>query len=169
MSHAKNKIEWCLNKAEKELKISEKHRGLVKIKPDKAKAQAHIGKAEHYFKATEYLKKGSFSDISASTVFYAMYHCLLAIAAKFGYESRNQECTFALIYNFIEEDIIDLEKETINKIAVLNAEDMNEKTTIEIREHYQYGTELSIKDNIYKELLELAKTIIFKTKAIVEK
>lgn len=38
MSHAKNKVEWCLKKAEKELKESRKHRGLVKTKPDLAKA-----------------------------------------------------------------------------------------------------------------------------------
>lgn len=170
MSHTKNKIDWCIKKAEKELKKAGKHRGLVKIKPDTAKAREYIIKAEHYLKATEHLKKGNFSDISASTVFYSMYHCLLAIAAKFGYESRNQECTFALIYSLIEEGIIDFEKEALNRIASSEIKgSIDEKTTTEIREKYQYGTELSIKDNIYKELLELAKGVISRTKVIIEK
>src|SRR3989344_5957819 len=87
-SQASKHIDWCLRKAEKELKEQGKHRGIVKTKPNKEKAKDFIGKAEYYLRATEYLKKGNFSAICASTVFYAMYHSLLAIAVKFGYESR---------------------------------------------------------------------------------
>ena len=90
MSHAKNKVEWCLRKAEKELKDSDTHRGLVKGDPNKENAKEHIDKADHYLKATIYLKEGNFSDISVTTVFYAMYHCLLAIAVKFGYARKNR-------------------------------------------------------------------------------
>ena len=68
-----------MNKAEKELNETGKHRGLVRVEPDLGKAKDFVSEAEHYLKATEYLKKGDFSDISASTVFYSMYHCLLAI------------------------------------------------------------------------------------------
>ena len=91
MTHAGEKLKWCLRKAEKELSESGSHRGLIKKNPDLEKAKDHIEKAEHYLKATIYLKEGEFSDISASTMFYSMYHCLLSIAIKFGYESRNQE------------------------------------------------------------------------------
>lgn len=34
MSHAENKVNWCLRKAEKELKEGKKHRGLGKISID---------------------------------------------------------------------------------------------------------------------------------------
>ena len=34
MSHAKNKVEWCLRKAEKELNKSNTHKGLIKINPN---------------------------------------------------------------------------------------------------------------------------------------
>ncbi len=149
MSHVKNKVDWCLKKAERELKDSETHRGIIKVKPDSKKVQDHITKAEHYLKATDYLKKGNFSDISASTAFYSMYHCLLAIAAKFGYESRNQECTFALITSLIEDNKIDFEKKLLDKISSLDVEKSKEQTTIEIREQYQYGTGLSLKDEIF--------------------
>ncbi len=168
MSHAKNKVEWCLRKAEKELKNSSKHRGLTKPNSDILRTKGHVSKAEHFLKATAYLKEGNFSDISASTVFYSMYHCLLAIAAKFGYESRNQECTFALIHSLIEEGKIDFDSELLDKIASLEVEETKEQTSLEVREEYQYGTELTLEDDLYNELLELAKKVISKTKLIIE-
>ena len=167
MSHAKNKVKWCLRKAERELKESKVHKGLIKVNSNIEKSREHIKKAEHYLSATLYLKKGNFSDISASTIFYAAYHCLLAIAAKFGYESRNQECTFALINSLIEDKKINFDKELLHKISSLDVKD-KEQTTIEIREHYQYGTNLTLKDELYNELLELAKKIIARTKEIIE-
>lgn len=167
MSHTTNKVEWCLKKAVKELAESGKHRGLIKTKPDLNRARSHISKAEHYLKATDYLKRGNFSDISASTIFYSMYHCLLAIAAEFGYDSRNQECTFVLIYSLIEGGKIEFDKTMLNKMAALNLEE-DKENVVTIREQYQYGTRLSIKDDLYKELFELAKEVISKTKVIVE-
>ena len=167
MSHAKNKVEWCLRKAERELKESEVHRGLVKIDSNKEKAKEHISKADHYLSATIYLKKGNFSDISASTAFYAMYHCLLAIAAKFGYESRNQECIFALINSLIEDGKIDFDKKLLDKISPPD-EQSKEQTTVKLREQYQYGTSLALKEDLYNEQLSLAKEIIAKTKEIIE-
>src|SRR3989338_87697 len=167
MSHAKNKVEWCLRKAERELKESKVHKGLIKVNPNIEKSREHIKKADHYLSATLYLKKGNFSDISASTIFYAAYHCLLAIAAKFGYESRNQECTFALINSLIEDKKINFDKELLHKISSLDVKD-KEQTTIEIREQYQYGANLTLKDELYNELLESAKKIIARTKEIIE-
>jgi uncharacterized protein (UPF0332 family) len=169
MSHAANKVEWCLKKAEKEIKEFEKHRGLIKINPDLKKAREHIDKAEHYLKATDYLKKGNYSDISTSTIFYSVYHCLLGIAAKFGYVSHNQECTFALVYSLIEKEKIDFEKDMLDKISSLDFEKGSGKTALEIREQYQYGTSMSIKDNLYQDLFTLSKEFISKTKLIIEK
>ena len=157
MSQATNKVKWCLDKAQKELKDKGSHRGLVQAKPDLEKANDFIKKAEHYLKATEYLKEGNFSDISASTVFYSIYHCLLAIAEKFGYGSRNQDCTFALIYSLIEDGKIDFDVNILNRIASLDQKQGDEKTTVGVREQFQYGTELSLKDSLYEELIDLAK------------
>jgi len=168
MSHAKNKVEWCLRKAKKELKELDTHRGLVKAKPGIKAAESHIAKAEHYLKATAYLKKGGFSDISASTSFYAMYHSLLAIAVKFGYESRNQECTFALMHALIEDKKIDFEKEIMDRITALDQDKIQDKTSVKLREQFQYGTGLSMDDNIYQELFELAKEVIEKAKVIIK-
>ncbi len=168
MSHVKNKVEWCLRKAEKELEGGGAQRGLIKIKSDIEKAREFIKKAEHYLKATDYLNKGDFSDISASTVFYSMYHCLLAIAVKFGYESGNQECTFALISSLIEDKKMDFDQNVLDKIASFDVKDEENESIIKIREKYQYGTSLTLKEDLYNELFDLARTVISKTKEIIE-
>ena len=167
MSHAKNKIEWCLKKAETELKTSNKHRGLININPDLEKAKKHIKKAEHNLELMIYLRNSKYSDWCSSAAFYSAYHCLLAIISKFGYESRNQECTFALIFYLIETKKINMDKKLIEKIYVLEAKEVMEATTTEIREQYQYGTELSFKDDIFKEILDITKKILGKAKEII--
>src|SRR3990172_11608549 len=157
MSHAKNKVDWCLRKAEKELKSSDTHRGLIKVKVNLEEAEGHIAKAEHYLKATDYLKKSGFSDISASTAFYCMYHSLLAIAVKLGYESRNQECTFALMHRLIEDKMINFDKELMDRITTMDPDEAQEKTSVKIREQFQYGNEIF---GLAKDVLEKAREIV---------
>lgn len=169
MPHIENKIEWCLKKAEKELQKSDKHRGLVKIKPSLETARAHIKKAEHNLKAITDFKNIGYSDWSASAAFYSAYHCFLAIITKFGYESRNQECTFALIFNLIEEKKISLNKEVVQEITFMHVDEKHEEPTIiELREESQYGIKLSIEEDRLKQLLTTAKKILDKTKEIIE-
>ncbi|MBT3464340.1 HEPN domain-containing protein [archaeon] len=165
MKQTKKHVDWCLKKAEKELEKSNKHRGLVKIKPNVNLAREHIDKAEHYLKATDLLKEKGFSDISASTVFYAIYQSLLAISVKFGYESKNQTCTFALIRNLVEEKKIDFDENLIRKISSL---DDSVYSVVEIRETYQYGTKLSMEYELYQQTMNLAIKVISRTKEIIE-
>ncbi len=171
MSHAKNKLEWCMKKAERELEKGGKHRGLVKIKPDIERARKHIEKAERNIKATLYLQRGGFTDWCSSTLFYSIYHCMLAILSKFGFESRNQECTFAAVYSLIEDGKINIDKADMEKISGLDLEEkqISHKTAVSIREEYQYTTALSLEDKTFNELLELAKKILDKTKEIIER
>ena len=166
MNHVKNKVEWCLRKAEKELKESDKHRGLVKIDPDIKQAEEYIKKAQRYILATEYNKKGGYSDVSATTIFFSLYHSLLAIIAKFGYESRNQECTFAVVYSLIEDGKIDFDKETLNGIASMEPKEEKE-TSVEVRERFQYGTEFEMEEKLYNNLVKLAKEVLSKAREIV--
>ena len=62
MSHAKNKVEWCITKAKKELQAGKKHRGLVKVDANLKRAREHLAKAEHNLKVTLYLQRGGFTD-----------------------------------------------------------------------------------------------------------
>ena len=60
-----------------------------------------------------------------------------------------------------------MDKKLIEKIYVLEAKEAMETTTTEIREQYQYGTELSFKDDIFKEILDITKKILGKAKEII--
>lgn len=170
MSHAKNKVEWCLNKAKKELQEGKKHRGLVKVDFDLEKAREHLSKAERNLKVTLYLQRGGYSDWCSSSLFYTIYHCFLAILAKFGYETRNQECTFALIASLIEDKKITLSQEDFEKVNTLDVTETQEspETAVSIREDYQYSTKVSLENKEYQELLQLAKRILDKTKETLE-
>lgn len=95
--------------------------------------------------------------MGASTIFYSIYHCFLAIGLKFGYESGNQECTFVLMRSLVEDKKIGLQKELLERVATLNPnKDKVKNTSVKIREQLQYGTALSLDEDIYKELFSLA-------------
>ncbi len=115
------------------------------------------------------LKESEFSDWCGSAAFYAMYHALLAILAKFGYESRNQECTFVLVFRLIEDKIIAFDKDLLKNAAKFDPQKQMEKETItEIREDYQYGTKLSMEDKTYENLLDTVRRILGESKIIIE-
>jgi len=163
MNQAANKIEWCLRKAEKEGKD---HRGLARIAPNRKLAESHIIKAMHYLEATEHNRKGGFTDICATTLFYAIYQSLLAIGLRFGYESRNQECTFALMHALSEEGKIPLDKTMLEKVASLSPD--KKDTSVKIRERMQYGTELDLSIHTLSWLDALAKEMVNQAKEIVD-
>lgn len=168
MSHAKNKVDWCIKKAKKELKEGKKHRGLVKADSNLTEARKHLVKAEHNLAAIEYFDKGGFSDWSMSATFYCIYHCFMAIAAKFGYESRNQECTVALIKYLKEQKQIDLEDKFIESLEAYDDSERHESGIIEKREFYTYGTTTSIdnKEEV-KKSINLCKNCLNQTKEII--
>lgn len=139
MGHAENKLKWCINKAEKE---GEKHKGIKVREPDSIRAGRHIAKAEHNFKVMLYLIKGGMLDWAVNASFYSMYHCCLAILAKFGYESRNQGCTFAATETLINDRKISLSIEKLRRISSSDKQEtLDSEEIIELREDAQYGTE----------------------------
>lgn len=169
MSHSANKVEWCLRKAEKELKSGSRHRGLAKVPVDMDVVRAHIKKAEHNLAAITDFSKAGYSDWSASAAFYAIYHCLLAIIGKFGYESRNQECTFALVRSLIEDGKIKLDIRLIDEVSLLDPEVEHELPTIvDVRETGQYGVKLSLETDTFDKLQKTAKMMLDRTKEIIE-
>jgi len=115
MSKASKQVDWCIRKAEKEIEECKKlgkrakHRGLLKVEVNIEEAKNHIEKAEENLRVVTSFDKNNFGFIVISSLFYSMYHCFLAIAAKFGYESGNQTCTISLIEYLIEEKKISLD------------------------------------------------------------
>ncbi len=167
MTHIDNKVKWCLDKAQKELKEGKKHRGLLQVTPDIKIAREHLTKAEHNLQVTLYLYDGGYTDWCSSSLFYIIYHCFLAVLIKSGYESRNQECTFAFIQNLIEEKKVSFDTHDLKEIGSLNNEHQ-ENTAIDLRETYQYSPKTSLGNTEYNKLLNLAKKILYQTKEIVE-
>lgn len=125
-------------------------------------------KAEHNLKAVLYFEKGGFSDWSASAFFYCVYHCFLAILRKFGYESRNQECTIAMIEMLKEKGKINIDKKFIDTLKITNVKEIQESNVIKLRENFQYGVDLEFKEKKeFNKLVDLCKGAIYKTRDII--
>ncbi len=148
-------FEWCLEKG----KVGGKHRGIAKIKPNLEEAEEHIKKALHNLKAVDYNIKGGFQDWAVSAAFYAMYHSMLALLYKLGYESRNQECTFSAIEHLIDAGKLNLDKIYLAKMKV--AADMRADSAKTLRERFQYGTEVRVNkvllDKLHKDAIDIVE------------
>lgn len=161
----KNKISECIKEGER----GERHKGLRKINISNKKVENHLNKAMHNFKAMINFQKTGFSDWSASAAFYTLYHCLLALIAKEGYESRSQPCTFALIESLIEEGKISITKEELKEIydKEINLEQSDK--ILDIRENMQYSTKTSLEIDEFLELKNKVKRLFDKLRKDIEK
>lgn len=157
------KFKWYLEKG----RIGKKHKGLKKIAPDIKEADGHIEKALHNLRAMEILSKEGFDDWVVSAAFYAMYHSALAILYELGYESRNQECTFTALEHFIDERIINLDKDVV-WIIRKTGETVKERDAKTLREDFQYGVETKVEPVILKELRNNAKEVVQKMRIVLE-
>ena len=171
MSQAANQVKWCLNKARERLAEGKKHRGLVEVKTDLKMAAMHLEKAEHNLNAIAAFARIGFSDWSVSAAFYSIYHCFLAILARYGYESMNQDCTIAAIQHFKEQGKVSVEERFIEALqSHAEVKDQHEHSVIELREDYQYGVKKEVKDKdrirkftqVCTEMLETAKAEVYK-------
>ena len=104
--------------------------------------------------------------MGVGTVFYSMYHCFLAIASKFGYESGNQTCTIALMEHLKEEGEVEIDSRFINMFKYKEDEEGRD-SLIEMREDYTYNTKLSFNRAKIDVLIEMCKELIDITKEII--
>jgi len=150
MPDNKSKLDWCL-KNEKRMK---------KISPNNALSKEHIEKAKHNLMAADYNAKGNFEDWAVSQSYYAMYHALLAILFKKGFESKNHECTISTVEFLIEIKQISLSKEDLSFIRT--TEQMTSKDAKSLREEFQYGTKTKVNKVLLTQLLQKSKEIVEK-------
>ncbi|MBU0471507.1 MAG: HEPN domain-containing protein [Nanoarchaeota archaeon] len=146
----KNKLKWCL----------EKETRMKKIKPNNKLSEEHIIKAKHNLKAMNYNIEGGFEDWAVSQAYYAMYHSLLAILFKKGYESKNHECTINTVEHLIEQKEIQIDKK--DKTIIRTTEQMTNKDAKALREEFQYGTKTTVNKEIIELLTQNAKKIVEK-------
>lgn len=167
MSQSSSKVKWCLNKAKKELDETGMHRGLIEQEQDFKSASLHLAKARHNLNAALFFQKNNYSDWSASAFFYCIYHRFLAILRKFGYESRNQECTIAVIEMLKEQKKIEIDDKFISTLKISQAKE-DEHSIIKIRENFQYGTEVEFqRKEEFEKLTQLCKEAIEATSKVI--
>ncbi len=169
MPKLNEKLKKCLKEGEEG---GERHKGLKKIDPDKGLALAHLDKAMHNLKAMSFFYKNDFSDWSASAAFYTLYHCLLGLLAKFGYQSKNQECTFALIEDLIDKnEILDISKEELREIFDSdNTIDLENSSMMrDVREDMQYTTKTLLDDDKFVKLKEKTNLLLEKLRKEIER
>ena len=139
-------LKWCLNNSKR----------LIKTKPDIELAQKHLKKSEYNYNIVQTLEKLKIYDWALNVGFYAIYHCFLAILAKYGYESKNQSCTITVILSLIQEKKLGLDKDLVAQFDTLEIEkDITNPTVRESREISTYGVETGIDLQQLKKIKEL--------------
>ena len=145
-----NKFKWCLKKGR------EGGHGLIEVKPSEKLSNGHIERAKFDLEFVDFNQE-KFPVWALSGCYYAIYHSLLAILYRFGYESTNQECTVTAIEYLIHTEKIKLEKGHIELFKKIR--DLNIKKARSLREQFQYGINFDVDKEIFKELKE--KSIAF--------
>jgi len=135
MSQIDEHLKWCLKD----------QRRLIKTKPDPDLAQKHLQKSEYNYSVVQTLERLKIYDWALNVGFYAIYHCFLAILAKYGYVSRNQACTITLLLTLINEGKLNLDRDIVTQFDTLDVEkNITNPTVRESRELSTYGVETSI-------------------------
>ena len=155
MQKTKAKLDWCLSNKDR----------LKKISSNNKKAIEHIEKAKHNLLAADYNIKGNFDDWAVSQCYYAMYHGLIALLYKFGYESKNHECTISTVEYLIKTKKVKFNIEDI--LFIRTTEQMKIKDAKSLREEFQYGTKTDVNKEILNNLINRAKEIVEKIEIIL--
>lgn len=164
-----DKLKKCLGEGRRG---GERHQGVRKIRPSTEHAQEHLAKALHNLEAMTRFHDLGYSDWSASAAFYTLYHGLLAILAQYGFESRNQSCTFALI-----EDLI--AKGAITELTAADLKDIFDKDVtvdlahsaniLDVRERMQYSTQTTLAEEEFQILKKRTKALLDKIRLELER
>ena len=146
MSQIDNHLKWCLRDEKR----------LVKTKPDLDLAYQHLKKSEYNYRILQTLEGLKIYDWALNIGFYAIYHCFLALLAKYGFESKNQSCTVTLLLSLIKEGKLHLDKNLVLQFDTLEIEkDMASPTIRMKRELSTYGIGTSIDLQQLKSLKEM--------------
>ena len=159
MSQVDEHLKWCLKDPKR----------LIKTRPDLDLAQKHVKKSEYNYGTVQTLEKLKIYDWALNVGFYAIYHCFLAILAKYGYESRNQACTITVLLSLITEKKLNLDMDLITQFDTLDVEkNITNPTIRESRELSTYGVETSIDLQQLKKIKELILKVQRETIKILE-
>ena len=164
-----NDLTNCYNRGNK---TGERHTGVRRISPNNERSKEHLLKAEHNLKAIDAFYEINYSDWSASAAFYTLYHCLLALLAQHGYESRSQNCTFELIKSLVADGKITFL--TVEEVQEIYDKDITEdlehsSRVLDIRENMQYGIRTTMSETEFYLLRNRTKQLFDKMKLEIER
>lgn len=143
-------LKWCLKDSNR----------LVKVKPDEKLAQEHLDKSEYNAEVLRELENLKRYDWALNVGFYSIYHCFLAILAKYGYESKNQSCTITVLLKLIDDKKLDLDKDLILQFDTLEVDKEAAKPTIrQEREISTYGVKSAIGTKELDDVKEIIKKV----------
>ena len=153
-------LKWCLKDPKR----------MIKTNPDLDLAQKHVKKSEYNYGVVQTLERLKIYDWALNVGFYSIYHCFLAILAKYGYESRNQACTITALLTLINEKKLDLDKDLVTQFDTLDVEkNITNPTVRENRKISTYGVETSIDLQQLKKIKELILKVQRETIGILSK
>lgn len=159
----KKLLDWCLEKGRSDKR---KHRGLRIIEKNIEESKDYLKKAEHNLLFAERVRElKDFDDWIFPICFYSMYHACLAALSFFGYESRNQECTFLVMEKLIEEGKLNLSIQDIESIRKMGKSVENDMKTL--REEFQYGTKVKAEKDLVDNTIRTANDFVKKVKGLL--
>lgn len=161
------KLQECLKEADKDEKSGKKHKGLLLIKSNNKEAISYIQKAKREMELFDFYKEKGFDYKLPEEWFYTLYYCGLSILSKLGVESRSQRYTALLLLYLKEKNIIEYDKEFIDRITVHQEKDR--KSEVDKREEARYSSAIKIEKirEIYDEMVNLCKKAISQAEEIV--
>ena len=139
-----------MDKIKRDFEECKRKKLIVEIIPKIENIMGHIEKAKHYLQAVDYNIAGGFQDVAVTNAFYAMYHALLALLQKHGYEAKAQECAINAVQYLILMKKINLDIKYIDLIRLTDKS--KGKDAKSLREELQYGTETSVNQVVLEEL-----------------
>ena len=95
-----------------------------------------------------------------------MYHSLLAILFKLGYDSRNQECTITAVEHFIKTGKIELDSKYI--AIIRRTDELMGSDAKSLREEFQYGTKIEVEDEILANIRNNANEFVEASRVVLE-
>lgn len=159
MSQIDKHLKWCLSNPKR----------LIKTRLNLELAKKYLKKSEYNYKVLQVLENLKINDWALNVGFYAIYHCFLALLAKYGYESKNQACTITALLTLINEKKLDLDGDLVTQFDTLDVEkNITNPTVRESRESSTYGVETSIDLQQLKNIKELIIKVQRETIRILE-
>lgn len=160
-------VKDCFSNALKDEQKGKKHKGLLKIKPDKKEAEEYIIKAKKNLELCKFYREKGFGYKLPEEWFYTLYYCALAILARFGIETRSQRCTAIFLRYVKDKGLIKYNDEFIQRITVYKEKE--EKSDVDRREDARYSSSIEIKEveQNYDKMMSKCKEAISQCEEIV--